>query len=112
MRRSCGTCVNSTSLPIKSVGSGLFGWDSADKKVHTSEFWDNGVYHHRHYTVKSDKVWEGEEFAGINSDGKRVRAKFKVEFTGPNEFTMESWDRVIDGQPKEGRLKLTFTRKQ
>lgn len=96
---------------IKSLGSGIFGWDAADERVHTSEFWDNGVYHHRHYTIKSDRAWEGDEFAGINDEGKRVRQKVKLEIRNPNEWTWEASERVLDGKLEQGEGKLTFHRK-
>ena len=96
---------------VKSLGSGLFGWDSAQEKIHTSEFWNGGGYHHRHYKIDSDKVWTGEEFSGVDKNGKPLRQKLKYEVLGPNKFKMSSWDRVVDGKKADGSAEITFTRK-
>jgi hypothetical protein len=96
---------------VKSLGSGIFGWDGANQKVHTSEFWDNGVYHHRHYTIMSERQWEGREFAGINDEGKHLGQKLRLEIKSPSEWTLEASERILDGQPQPGGAKLTFRRK-
>jgi hypothetical protein len=96
---------------IESKGSGIFGWDAIEERVHMSEFWDNNVYHHRHFKIESDKVWDGEEFCGVTSEGKSLRQKFKIEVVGPNKCVMVAWDRVVDGQKEEGSAELTLVRK-
>jgi hypothetical protein len=89
----------------------LFGWDAVEQRIHTSEFWNNGGYHHRHYKIESDTLWTGEEFSGVDSDGKPLRQKFKFEVLGRDKFVLRSWDREIDGEKVEGSAELTFTRK-
>jgi hypothetical protein len=96
---------------IKSLGSGIFGWDAEEEKIHTSEFWDNNVYHHRHFTIKSEKVLEGEEFAGVITDGKPIRCKAAFRILNADEWTFETSDVVIDGEPQPGGAKLKFRRK-
>ena len=97
---------------VKSLGSGIFGWDAAEKRIHTSEFWDNNVYHHRHYTIKSEEVWEGEQFSGVSRDGKPLRHKAKVEIVSPDQFNFISYDWVSDGVSQEGETTLVFLRKR
>lgn len=95
----------------KALGSGLFGWDAADKKIHSSEFWDSGTYHHIHHTVKSDTVWEGKEFSGMNRDGQRLRQKVRIEFKPPDKILVKASERVVDGEKEEGGVELTLRRK-
>jgi hypothetical protein len=96
---------------LTSLGSGIFGWDAEEEKIHTSEFWDNNVYHHRHFTIKSEKELIGEEFAGVITDGKPIRCKAAFRILNADEWTFETSDVVIDGQPQPGGAKLKFRRK-
>ena len=48
----------------QSLGSGVFGWNAVEQKVQLTEFWDDGYYHHRLFTIESDKLGEGEEVSG------------------------------------------------
>lgn len=93
----------------RSLGSGIFGWDAAEKKVHMSEFWNDGYYHHRHFDIQSDTLWEGEQFAGATPEGEQARGKIRIEFRGPDhwEFNVTSW--THDGE-KQDSPRLTFLR--
>jgi hypothetical protein len=96
---------------LKTLGSGIFGWEGAEQKVHTTEFWEAGGYNHRHYTIVSDRKWEGYQFAGINAEGQRLTQHITVEIKGPNEFMFVAFDRVVDGAAEEGTGTLTLRRK-
>ncbi|TWU39332.1 hypothetical protein [Novipirellula artificiosorum] len=93
----------------RSLGSGVFGWDGSERKVHMSEFWDDGYYHHRHFDIKSDTLWEGEQFAGATPDGEQIRGTIRMEFHGPDEWTFNATSWTHGGQEQE-KPKLTFKR--
>jgi hypothetical protein len=99
------------SPEIEALGSGIFGWEPLEKQVHMSEFWTAGGFHHRHFKVKSDKLWVGEEFSGTSIDMKPVRQKISFDFIGPDKMVLKTWDYEVDGKKVDGEFEITFTRK-
>lgn len=95
----------------QSLGSGVFGWNAIERKVQLTEFWDDGSYHHRLFTIQSDTLWEGEEVSGGNDEGKTVRGNIRIEILGPDEWTYESSNLTVGGQPEQDD-KLRFRRKR
>jgi hypothetical protein len=92
-----------------SKGTGVDGWDGADNKIVTLEFWDDGWSHYRRYTVKSPGVWHSDEWRGVTADGKQVTGRGIVERKGPDTFVWRTEQRVIDGDVAPN-VAITFTR--
>jgi hypothetical protein len=80
-----------------SLGSGIFGWDAAEEKIVTLEFWSDGWSHHRQYTVKSPTLWEARA-TGVNSDGERIKQQVTLEKKGPDEWTWRATQTVVGGE--------------
>lgn len=100
-----------SSPGVNTRGTGIFGWEPLEEQVHMSEFWTNGVFHHRHFKVTSDKKWEGKEFSGVYMNLKPLRQKISIEFVEPNKVVLKTWDSEVDGEKLEGSFELTMTRK-
>ena len=48
----------------------------------------------------------GEEFAGVSVDGTPIRCQAAFRILNEDEWTLETSDVVIDGQPQAGGAKL------
>lgn len=82
---------------MKTSGCGMYGWDTADKVIRTSEYWTNGYNHHRTFVVKGKGVWEGDSQGGDNM-GKRLKTKAKFEFKGSDTYIGSLLSQVAEGE--------------
>ena len=92
------------------LGTGMHGWDAADKKLVALEFWSDGWSHFRRFTIKSPGVWQSDEWRGVDGKGQRVTGIAIVERQGPNKFNWRSENSTIGGEPVR-ETNITFVRK-
>ena len=97
-----------SGLGMKATGCGMYGWDTANKVIRSSEYWTNGYNHHRTFVVKGKGLWEGDSQGGDN-EGKHLNDKVKFEFKGPDTF-IGSFLPVGNGPDKGPDLVLEFKR--
>jgi hypothetical protein len=93
-----------------SVGTGINGWDGAEKQIVTSEFWSDGWSHHRRFRIASPTLWESTESKGVTGDNKRLAGKARLMFSGPDKLTWTSSSK-IEGEASEEQVVLHFQRK-
>jgi len=88
----------------------VVGWDAEHKSLRCWQFASDGGFAEGVWHADHPNQWENRLVAKF-PDGRRGALTHVLTRTGPNEITLETIDRDVDGEPQPNVAAITLTRR-